>query len=142
MILMKNSQKKHCSFAFFFSCKHTDFISWIDTPYPFFSIKFLCPTYDSRGALCFLVCASVCSFLRLCLVRSSHCRLKFLVKVVVDEVEVQSTCNLVHMFPMIWSFLIICQIIILTPISWSTEHRKWKCKVQVKVFGQGSFWWS
>ena len=31
-------------------------------------------------------------------------RLKTLVKVVSDAVEVQSTWNLVHMFPMIWSF--------------------------------------
>ena len=37
-------------------------------------------------------------------VSSSRFRLKFLVKVVFDEVEVQSTWNLVYMFPMIWSF--------------------------------------
>ena len=58
------------------------------------------------------VCLSVYSFVRLSVhpsVRSSVCsfvrlsrfRLKFLVKVVFDEVEVQSTSNLVHMFPMI-----------------------------------------
>ena len=56
--------------------------------------EFLCPTYDSRGALCFLVCGSVrlsvCQFVGL-FVRSSRFRLKFLVKVVFDEVEVQST---------------------------------------------------
>ena len=38
-------------------------------------------------------------------VRPSVLRLlKVLVKVVLDEVEVQLTWNLVHMFPMIWSF--------------------------------------
>ena len=37
-------------------------------------------------------------------VRLSRFRLKFLVKVVFDEAEVQSTRNLVHMFIMIWSF--------------------------------------
>ena len=42
---------------------------------------------------------SVCSFV--CL---SRFRLECLIKVVFDEVEVQSTSNLVHMFPMIWSF--------------------------------------
>ena len=71
------------------------------------SSLFLCPTYDSRGALCFLVCASVRpsvrSFVR-SFVRLSRFRLKFLVKVVFDEVEVQSTWNLVYMCPMIWSF--------------------------------------
>ena len=40
--------------------------------------------------------SSVRSFVRL-----SRFRLKFLVKVVFDEVEVQSTSNLVYMFPMI-----------------------------------------
>ena len=53
-------------------------------------------------ALCFLVCASVRSS-----VRSSRFRLKFLVEVFFDEVEVQSTWNIVNMFPMIWSVLIL-----------------------------------
>ena len=30
------------------------------------SSLFLCPTYDSRGALCFLICASVVPFVRPC----------------------------------------------------------------------------
>ena len=63
---------------------------------------FLCPTYDSRGALCFLVCGSVRSFVCL-FVCLSRFKLKLLVKVVFEEVKVQSTWNLVHMFPMIWS---------------------------------------
>ena len=69
-----------------------------------YHIFFLCPTYDRRGALCFLVCASVrpsvCSFV-VPFVRSSvrpsdlsRFRLKFLAKVVFDEVEVRLTCNL------------------------------------------------
>ena len=37
-------------------------------------------------------------------VRLSRFKLKFLVKVVFDEVEVRSIWNLVHMFPMIWSW--------------------------------------
>ena len=44
-------------------------------------------------ALCFLIFASILWFVRL-----SSFRLKILVKVVFDEVEVQST---LHMFPMI-----------------------------------------
>ena len=43
---------------------------------------------------------SVRSFVRP-FVRLSRFRLKFLVEVVFDEVEVQSASNLVHMFPMI-----------------------------------------
>ena len=35
---------------------------------------------------------------------SASFRLKFLVKVVFDEVQIQSTWNLVHMFHMVWSF--------------------------------------
>ena len=75
--------------------------------------KFLCLSpYDSRGALCFLVCASVRSSICLLIRQSVHLLspfklkfwFKFMVKVVVDEVEVQSTWNLVHMFPMIWPF--------------------------------------
>ena len=63
---------------------------------------FLCPIYGHY------VFWSVRPFVRLFVrpfvrpfVRLSRFRLKFLVEVVFDEVEVQSTSNLVHMFPMI-----------------------------------------
>ena len=70
-----------------------------------------CPTYDSRGELCFLICSSVRSFVR-SFVRSSVCpfvrlsrlRLKLLVKVVFDEINIQLTWNLIYMITMIWSF--------------------------------------
>ena len=41
----------------FYSFDHFLLLKWV---------VFLCPTYDSRGALCFLVCASVRSSVRLC----------------------------------------------------------------------------
>ena len=69
-------------------------------PLNFFYSPFIMP---HLCALCFLVCGSfgsaVCQFS--CL---SCFRLKFLVEVVFDEVEVQLIWNLVHMFPMILTF--------------------------------------
>ena len=53
------------------------------------SWMFLCPIYGH------CVFRSVQSFVRL-----SRFRLKFLVEVVFDEIEIQSTESLVHMFPM------------------------------------------
>ena len=81
-------------------------------------------------ALCFLVCASVRLSVRSSVrlsVRSSVCPssgFKFLVEVVYDEVEVQSTWNVVHMFPMIWSFYFYCQSRDFLQFSRSIEHRK------------------
>ena len=73
-------------------------------------------------------------------VRLSRFRLKFLVQVVL--LWSWRPINLKLSTHMIWSFSFLSQIRLLTPISRSTKHRKWKCEFQVKVFGQGSFWWS
>ena len=64
---------------------------------PIFMAHLLCPIYGHY--VFWSVRPSVHPF-----VRSSRFRLKILVMVVFDEVEDQSTWNLVHMFPMIWSF--------------------------------------
>ena len=57
-----------------------------------------------------------------------------------DEVEVQSTWNLVHVLPMTWSFWLLCQIRDFTPFSRSIEHRKCYCVCGICVLWTHSWY--